>query len=213
MKTEDLIATLSTDVSPVSRAALPQRLLLAASIGTIAALIWVGALFGFRTDLATAIHSSALWTKLGYTIVIALFGYLALERASRPGTRFNTRLALIAAPFAILLALGAFELATAPAPDRAHIWLGYTWRVCSLCIALLSLPTLALMLIALRRFAPTRPGVAGFAAGILSGGLAATAYGLHCPEVTSAFVGTWYALGILVSAIVGALAGRLFLRW
>lgn len=46
----------------------------------------------------------------------------------------------------------------------------------------LSLPPLVLLLLALRKLAPTQLTIAGFAARILSGGLAATAYGLHCPE-------------------------------
>jgi hypothetical protein len=57
------------------------------------------------------------------------------------------------------------------------------------------------------------PTIAGLAAGLTSGGLAATMYALHCPEWAASFVATWYALGILASGALGAVAGRRVLRW
>jgi len=65
----------------------------------------------------------------------------------------------------------------------------------------------------LRWMAPTRPMAAGFAAGAFSGGIAATVYGLHCPEATFVFVGLWYTLGVAASGVIGAIAGRYLLRW
>lgn len=54
---------------------------------------------------------------------------------------------------------------------------------------------------------------AGAAAGLLTGAIAATAYGLHCPEATAAFVATWYTLGMAAAAGLGAVVGRFALRW
>jgi len=65
----------------------------------------------------------------------------------------------------------------------------------------------------MRRMAPTRPALAGFAAGAFSGGVAATVYGLHCGESAMAFVGVWYTLGVLACAGLGAVVGRWALRW
>jgi hypothetical protein len=61
--------------------------------------------------------------------------------------------------------------------------------------------------------APTRLRLAGAAAGLLAGGVAATVYGLHCQEMTAAFVVTWYSLGVAASVAVGALLGPRLLRW
>ncbi|MDG2520936.1 NrsF family protein [Caulobacter segnis] len=69
------------------------------------------------------------------------------------------------------------------------------------------------MLLAMRAFAPSRPAVAGLAAGVFSGALAATVYGLSCAESTATFVATWYTLGMAMSGALGALAGRWVLRW
>ena len=65
-----------------------------------------------------------------------------------------------------------------------------------------------------RKLAPTRPMAAGLALGLASGAIAATAYGvLHCPEATAAFVATWYSLGVLFAAGLGAVVGRWLMRW
>jgi hypothetical protein len=74
-------------------------------------------------------------------------------------------------------------------------------------------PMTLICLWVLRQLAPTRPMLAGFAAGAFSGGVAATVYGLHCPEATFVFVGVWYTLGLVASGLIGALIGRFALRW
>ena len=51
--------------------------------------------------------------------------------------------------------------------------------------------------------------MAGFAAGIFAGGLAASIYGLHCPHSTFLFVGLWYGGGVLLTGAVGAGINRL----
>ncbi len=68
-------------------------------------------------------------------------------------------------------------------------------------------------LFVVRRLAPTQPVNPGFAAGAFAGGVATTVYRLHCPEATFVFVSVWYALGILVSGSIGAVAGRFKLTW
>ena len=90
---------------------------------------------------------------------------------------------------------------------------GGSWRVCTRNIVLLAAPMTLICLLVLRRLAPTRPVAAGFAAGAFSGAVAATVYGLHCPEATFVFVGVWYTLGVLVSGLIGGLLGRFTLRW
>jgi hypothetical protein len=66
---------------------------------------------------------------------------------------------------------------------------------------------------AIRGLAPVRLRLAGAAAGLTAGGLAAAIYSLHCPESAAPFVAIWYTLGILLPAAVGAVAGPRLLRW
>ena len=57
-------------------------------------------------------------------------------------------------------------------------------------------------------------GAGGGFTGVMTGAVAATAYGLlHCPEATVAFVATWYTLGVAAAGVLGAIVGRFALRW
>jgi hypothetical protein len=68
-------------------------------------------------------------------------------------------------------------------------------------------------MLALRSLAPTRLRLAGTAAGLAAGAVGASVYQLHCPELAAPFLGTWYVLGILAPAALGALIGPRLLRW
>jgi hypothetical protein len=80
-------------------------------------------------------------------------------------------------------------------------------------VLVLSLAALAGSIWAVRGLAPTRPGAAGFAAGLLAGSLGAFGYSLSCPEASPAFVAIWYTLGIAFTGAVGAALGPRVLRW
>jgi hypothetical protein len=77
----------------------------------------------------------------------------------------------------------------------------------------LSMPALAASLWAVRGLAPTRPSLAGFAAGLLAGSVGAFGYSLSCPEASPAFVAVWYTLGIGLTGCLGAVLGPRVLRW
>jgi len=66
---------------------------------------------------------------------------------------------------------------------------------------------------AMRGLAPTRPPLAGTAAGLLAGTVGALVYCLHCPEMGAPFIASWYLLGMLMPALLGAFLGRFLLRW
>jgi hypothetical protein len=104
-------------------------------------------------------------------------------------------------------------MAHAPSSSWLAMWLGGSWKVCSLLVFLLSLPIGAGLLWSFRRLAPTRLRLAGAAAGLTAGAWSATLYCLHCPEVSAIFVLTWYTLGIAATALAGALLGPRLLRW
>ena len=120
---------------------------------------------------------------------------------------------MVALAVVSLAALGVAGLAAAPASERLALLMGDSWRRCPSSILALAVPGLAIGLLIMRRFAPTRLRSAGAATGLLAGGVAASAYGLHCPETAPAFVALWYTLGITASAGLGALIGPWALRW
>lgn len=213
MKTEELIETLALDLKPISRGALQKRLLRAAAAGGAVAFAIVSFGYGLRSDLIAALDDLELWRKLAFTLAVALFGFFAAFKASRPGVRVAPRMLWLMLPFAAMASLALMELAPLEPPERRAIWLGKTALSCPWSILLLAVPVLAALLAAMRHLAPTRPAMSGFAAGIAAGGISATLYGLHCPEWSASFVATWYVLGILASGILGATLGRRLLRW
>jgi hypothetical protein len=213
MKTEDVIETLAADLKPISPLALQKRLLKALSIGAAITCAIVVLGYGLREDLFAALGRWDFWRKLAFTLAVALLGLCTVFQASRPGAQVARRAWTMLAPFVAIVCIGLAELATLEPTERRATWLGQTSLSCPWSILLLSVPVLTALLIGMRRLAPTRPGIAGFAAGLASGGIAAALYGLHCPEWSASFVATWYALGILASAMLGAVVGRRVLRW
>jgi len=213
MKAEDLIESLAADLVPAPPAAVSRRLAGVAAAGAVVALALVLAWLGLRADLAQAMGGIMFWMKAGYAVLLGGAGFWCAERLARPAGSARGGLVLALATLGLLAALAAFRMSQAPREVWMPMWLGASWTQCPVRILALSLPTLALTLVVMRRLAPTRLRLAGAAAGLFAGGVAATAYGLHCPETAALFVVTWYTLGVALSAALGALLGPWALRW
>ena len=213
MKTNDLIAALALDTAPTGLRQLRRRI--GVNLILASALVGVGVILtlGLRPDLAEAVRGPTFWAKAVYTVATTGAGYWLLDRAGRPGSDIRAPLAVFAAVILGALLTGAVSLMVMPTGDRMDAVMGQSARVCPTNIAGLSLLAAPLMLLAVRGFAPLRPRLAGAATGLMIGGLAATLYGLHCPEHTAAFVAVWYTLGILIPAGAGAAIGRHLWRW
>lgn len=213
MKTDDLIQALSTDLPPASSRRLDQRLLLCLIPAGVLVLVAVGLCLGFRPDLLTAMRGPTFWAKAAYTAVMTAAGFWLLARLGRPGARVRAPLVLLGLALAMVAGLAMFELFTMPMPERMPAVMGDSARGCAPIIAILSALAAPVVFWAARAFAPTRPMLAGAAAGLLTGGLATTLYGLHCPEHTAAFVAVWYTLGMMLAVVGGAVIGRFAFRW
>ena len=74
------------------------------------------------------------------------------------------------------------------------------------------MPMFAALLWALKGLAPTRPALAGAAAGALAGGAGAMVYALHCPELAAPYIAVWYVAGIALPVVAGALIAPRLLR-
>ncbi|MDY7525195.1 DUF1109 domain-containing protein [Sphingomonas sp. 10B4] len=213
MNTDDLIATLGSDVPPVKRSAVGRRLVLGIAAGAAVSASYVLLMWGARPDLAVAMHGFYFWMKWAYTISLA-FGALALTaQLARPETHRLRWLWLLAIPVLLLASVGVFELLHTPQTQWLAMWLGQSWKQCPWRVLSLAMPIFIGLLWSFRRLAPTRLRLAGAAAGLAAGAFAATVYCLHCPEASAIFVLTWYSLGILLAASFGALVGPRLLRW
>ena len=213
MRTDDLIDQLASGVSPVADGSPPRRLAALAAGGAVLALVLVLAWLKLRPDLAQAAADRMFWMKAVYTAALGVAGFWACERLARPEGRAGKALIFGGAVLALFVGIGVGQMLGADAETRMAMLRGGSWTRCTLNILVLGLPTTLAILLAMRRMAPTQPMLAGFAAGALAGGVAATVYGLHCAESTMTFVGLWYTLGVLACATVGAVAGRWVLRW
>ena len=213
MNTDDLINLLATNAGPVKAHSARRRYTLSVACGTAGALALMLSLLRIRPDLAAAAHMPLFWLKVGFVLSLVVAGLFAVIRLSRPGARLDRVPVAIAAPLLAMWAIAVYVLIEADPQQRLGLFLGSTWKVCPLLIAILSIPVFIAVLWAMKGLAPTRPRLAGFSAGLLSGAIAALVYCLHCPELDAPFIGFWYVLGILIPAIVGTLLGRSLLRW
>jgi len=213
MKTEDLITALSVDLPPSGNRQIERRILLCMIPAALVVLAGVGLWLGFRSDLASAMIGLTFWAKAAYTAALAATGFWLLSRLGRPGASAWGPLISLGLLLAGVAGLAAFQLMTMPMPERMPAVMGDSARKCAPLILLLSALAAPFVFWAARAFAPTRTGLAGAAAGLLTAGLASTLYGLYCPEHTAPFVAVWYSLGIAAAAGLGAGIGRVLFRW
>ncbi len=212
MKTAELISALAADVSPVKPEAVMGRMAGASILGAIVTGVVLVAWLGLR-PLGDAVQTSAFWMKAGYTLALAVAGFLLACRLARPGGRVGFVLLIALLAVVPMVVLSAIELARAGPGGMRPLWMGDSASVCSLRILALSIPVYLGAIVVLRRLAPTRLAIAGAAAGLLAGGVGASVYGLYCEETAATFVVTWYTLGIAASSALGALVGARALRW
>lgn len=214
MKTEELVALLARDAGRVVPHATARRFAIALGWGTFGAMLAMAFALGVRSDIAEAVSLPMFWMKVGFPSLVAVATCYAAARLARPGVRLGrapgtTLVALLAAVW--LLAIAAL-LNAAPA-DRREMIFGDTWLFCLVSIPLLSIPVFVAVMWAMKGLAPTRPSLAGAAAGLLAGAVGAAVYALHCPELAAPFLAIWYVLGMLIPAIAGAAIGARLLRW
>jgi hypothetical protein len=213
MKTDELIALLATEAQPVPRHAARRHLALALAAALPLSIAIMALAYGVRPGLLASLAGAMAWIKILLPAAIGASGFLAVQRLARPGVRVRGAWLGIVLPIVVLWAAGAMVWLGAPAQDRDALLWGSTWRTCVFNIALIALPVFVAAIVALRGLAPTRPALAGAAAGVLAGGAGAAVYALHCPELGVPFLAVWYVLGMALPVAVGAVLGRTLLRW
>ncbi len=213
MNTDDLIASLASDLAPIRPGAPRRSLVLGSLAGMLVAAILLVVTYGLRPDLDVAMRGMIFWTKIAYTASLALLAVAATIVLTRPEARPPRWLWLLAVPVVVLTVIAVIELARAPVDHRMAMWLGRSWPFCPTIVVMLSLPVMAALLLAARRLAPTHLRLTGAIIGLGAGAVAATVYCLHCPESTATFVLSWYTLGIALATGIGTLIGPRLLRW
>jgi hypothetical protein len=212
MKTDDLIRALAADQKPAGPPpglALALAALCGLAVSGLLFALWVGLRPGLG-ELLTSLPFMLKPLEMGLLVVAAAAIVLRLVR---PGLSARSALLVAAIAPAIMIAALAAELMMVPRSEWMIRLAGVHWYICLTNMVLLALPMLAAILFGLRFGAPTRPALAGAAAGLLSGALSASLYISHCPDDSPIFVAAWFTLAIAIVTGIGALVGARVLRW
>ncbi|HYD86627.1 MAG TPA: DUF1109 domain-containing protein [Vitreimonas sp.] len=211
MNTNDLIDALARGAGPAERPHWRRKLAITLATGLVVAVALVAIWLGVRPDIGAA-RMPIMWKAIFSAAAAAVVLPLTVQ-LMRPGRPLGWRIGAVVL-FVALCALATWIALMGEMPERRwEAWMGGSMPWCVVLIPLLAAPAAVLLTLLMRAFAPTRLTLAGAAIGALSGGVGAMAYAMYCPVDSVAFVTTWYALGIAVSAALGAVVVSRFLRW
>jgi hypothetical protein len=213
MKTENLIQALAADAHtpPAPLGGILSAWLLPGIAIAIGIYFMV---LGLRPHLLSlAEKDPRVFFKIGLMGLLACQTVPVVLRLVRPGAQLRSVSAMLVMVPILLLAAILLELITIPEADWGHRLMGQNAMVCLKSIPLLAFAPFCALLLALRDGAPSRPALAGAAAGLLAGAIGAALYATRCPDDSPLFVATWYSIGIAIMTAAGALIGARALRW
>ena len=213
--TEQLIAELAGQATPMATLPAPGELILKLSAVLILYGLAVLALMGTRSDLEVQLFQPLYATEVVLLLALTMFSLGAAVYQAFPDHYQDHRMDTLAlGTFGLFILLLAGQLLLPTNPDQSlHASLSMHSMECTICItAVAALPSLVAVLL-LRKGASTQPfSAVAFAV------LAATAAGcliLRLSEVNDDpwHLVTWHYLPTFAYALGGGLAGRFLLRW
>lgn len=211
MRTDQLIAELSTDPRRLASPAI--RIGLAIAAGWLMALAGMLLILGVPLQELRHTGMASFAVKFGYTVALASLSVMAAIAAGRPGGKSARRVALIAVPIVLLSFVAMLELATTDATARTEMLFGTAYGDCVKSVVLASAPVFISLVVGYRVLAPIRLSLAGFLIGLSAGAAGAAAFSLYCHETSTAFLIAAYTPAMLVPAILGAIGGQFLLKW
>jgi hypothetical protein len=214
MKTDRLIDALVTDRATRSSPgrSLGRSLVSALIVGGLASLVLFFATLGIRTDIRSALTTWRFDLKIVLVLVALALAFSLCLAVSRPIASGRETLRLVPLAALATIAVG-IEVVILPGSAWANRLIGTNALVCLCAIPLFSAAPLVAVLAILRTGAPASPTLAGAAAGLLAATAGAALYAFHCFDDSPLFVVTWYSLAAVPVILLGAFAGRRFLRW
>ena len=213
MKTDELVALLSTNPEPVDRGLVRRTLYVALAAGLIVSLGLALVGLGIRSDLTVAGPLIFLVVKLCFAVGIVSLALTYLTRLARPGGERKAPYFLVAMPFLVIVVVAAISLGIAPSSHWDKMIMGDQWLECLLSIPIIAFVPFATTIWAVRKAAPTNLVRAGALVGLVAGGVSAFAYALHCTDDSLPFVAVWYGGTIVLCTLAGAALGPRLLRW
>jgi hypothetical protein len=213
MRTEELVRLLAAGEIRTNRDRVGLAITGALVMAFVASFALMSTTMGIRDTLVRDFPDPHFWLKEIVCATLAIYGIWGSLRLAVPGRRLGSLALGVGVPLMLIEVVAAVTLVAAGRTERESLVLGQTWQSCPWAIDVIALPILLVMLWSVRQLAPTRLRMAGAAVGFAAGAAGATIYSLHCPELAPPFVGTWYVLGMLLMAALGASIGPRILRW
>lgn len=207
-----LIAELVDDLRPVRPLSLWRGL--GVVVASMAAMIaGVAMVVGLRPDLLTGSPDPLFLLANGLFLLLGLAASVSVLAMGRPrvgsdhsGWAWATAMAALLPATGIALALaGKTSALTGKAAGHG--------LDCLMMGSALGLLAFAVLVIWLRRGAPTSPERAGLVAGIAAGSLGTFAYSLHCAFNDIVHIGLWHGGVVALSALAGRMVVPRLIRW
>jgi hypothetical protein len=211
MRTETLVEALSQDLKPVR----PRSVKRDAAILGIVAILEFAAFLGagvLRPDMPHALHMPSFWWKLAGMGVVAISGVTVALLSADPTRSPRAGLRLLAIFVAAIFAAGWLV-------DAMHGGFGelvgrLDWQMgieCTWKMVTLSVPTVIVLGILIRRGAPTDRSGTSLAAALGSAGCGAFVFVFACPSDDVLYIAAWYSIGCGIVTIIGrSILARLF---
>jgi len=206
-----LIDDLVDDLAPV-RSLRPSGGMAVAFSLTILACLTVATTMGIRGDLAMGMADEMFFLRSGVLLMLGIATAYSAVNLARPGVGNLNRGWLWALATAALFPLTAaiMSMINTPPVEALRPMEGLK------CLTISGIAALVIgsgLTTWLRQGAPTSPERAGWLVGIASGALGAAAYNIYCPFNDIYYIGLWFTVPVVVSAIIGRIIVPKVIRW
>ena len=202
MSHDALITGLVTDLDPVRRRSVAREAGLVLMLAAVELGLFLS-LGTMRDDMGAMIGSPYMLWKLGGLALLALASGTVAIRSLSPTTHPRRDLARVAVLVGLTVIAGALIDPMAGSGQTVLQRLSpANGLLCSLCIAVLALPMLAMLTLLMRRGAPTRPRTSAWAIGLAAGTWGALVFAFCCPVNDPLYVATWYCVGCTTVAVM-----------
>lgn len=207
-----LIAELVGGLEPVRPLRLREGIAMAlAGAGVTAGLVI--ALFGLRTDWLAGTVNPMHLVATGLYLGLALAASVTVVVMSRPQVGSDHSGWRWAALMAGLLPLAGVIVAGLQGPVAFSGEAVVHGAECFAIGSGASLLVFAMLVLWLRRGAPTSPERAGLVAGVAAGAFGIFAFSLHCPYNDIVHIGLWHSAVVLAMGALGRAVVPALIRW
>jgi hypothetical protein len=210
------VSSLVDDLSPVRVVRRRDNLLLTTGATLLASLAIVMT-YGIRGDLLVGDPHPIVMIRAGLLLLLGLAASLAISAAARPSVgkpQNGWMWALAAAAVLPIAALGKFLFLLGSGQPLAMFTADFEYGLRCLGLSLGSAMWIGgLISWWLKRGAPISLNRAGWLVGIAAGSLGTFSFNIYCNSISLYYIGLWYSLAVLISAVVGRLIVPHIIRW